>query len=273
MQLIFGVAFGIALASLFVRATGMGSWQLIVVVSLTMASAAAVGLPTFMVTQAGVWSVIVVTSTQGKLPVAEMRLVDALVGGGVALILAQVLFPLDPLELLENAVRDTAGQVDDALQRIAKALRGRDADLALEAVDLADDIDVGRIDGALELAREVSRRAPRRRRARRRIEEYAALRDDAQHRARHVRVLSVAAARLLRSEEPPPQELVEAVERLAAGDGEAAVAAARRAGGSGIATGLAAQQIERIAERLRTQPQGDPSRHDGEGAGERPGSE
>jgi uncharacterized membrane protein YgaE (UPF0421/DUF939 family) len=126
IELILGVTIGIVLADLFVRVVGTGAWQLVVVVLLTMTLAAAIGAPQFVITQAAVWAVIVVAFTHGSVALALSRFEDALIGGGVAFVIGQLLFPVRPLEVVEEAAHGTRAQVEGALREIAsRAARTR----------------------------------------------------------------------------------------------------------------------------------------------------
>lgn len=250
VELILGVTAGIVLADLFVRVVGVGPWQLILVVLATMTIANALGAPAFVVNQSAVWSVIVVAFTHGRLGLALNRLEDALVGGGIALVLAQLLFPLRPLELVEEAERESRRQLDEVLREVAAALRERDEERAAQAVRRADDLDPRRLQEALALGRAAARATPRGRGERRRLDEHAAAAEELRRAARELRVLALGAARLLRSAGAPPEQLVEAVERLAEHRREAAVAAARGDGDGGPAADLVAQQLVSLARAL-----------------------
>lgn len=109
-----GVAIGILLADVLVRVIGSGPWQLTVVVALAMSVALLVNAGALLVTQAAVQSIVVVTlaSSPGY---SFTRWVDALVGGGVALVAAAVV-PRAPL----RRPREQAAVV---VRRIARLLR------------------------------------------------------------------------------------------------------------------------------------------------------
>lgn len=248
-ELILGVTVGIVLADLFVRAVGTGAWQLVVVALATMTVATAIGAPQFVVTQSAVWSVIVVAVTHGSLTLALSRLEDALVGGGVAIVVAQLLFPLRPLAVVEEATAESEGRVDEVLHEVAAALRERDEERAVQAVRRADELDHHRLVDALELGRAAARATPRRRRDRRRLDEFADYAHDLRAVGRDARILAVGATRLLRSGDPP-EPLVEAVEQLAAGRPDEAVRTVERDGaGSSLAAGIVAQQVVSLARR------------------------
>src|SRR4051794_1483665 len=94
-EIAIGVAVGIAVGDLFVKAFGAGTWQVVLVVAISMSLATLLGAGQLMTTQAGVQSIIVTVllpdPTQGL-----ARWGDALVGCAVALVVATVA-PSSPL--------------------------------------------------------------------------------------------------------------------------------------------------------------------------------
>ena len=130
-----GVALGVGVADLFIAWAGTGVWQITVIVAVAMTVAVLLDAGNLMVTQAAVQSVTVAI----LLPVAAEgfnRWVDALVGGGVALVAATVV-PRAPLrrprEQAARIVRDLGrllrsaadsvedGNVDDAVRTLQDA--------------------------------------------------------------------------------------------------------------------------------------------------------
>jgi uncharacterized membrane protein YgaE (UPF0421/DUF939 family) len=248
IELILGVTFGIVLADLFVRVIGSGAWQLVVVVLLTMTLAAAIGAPPFVITQAAVWAVIVVAFTHGSVALAISRFEDALVGGGVAFVIAQLLFPLRPLEVVEEAAADSLVQLERVLREIAAALRGHDEKRAARAARDDDALEYHRLIDAIEAA---ARATPRSRHERRRLDEFECRADELRRANREVRLLAVVAARLVRGDEPVPEPLVRGVERLADGRPDEAVAAVGGNRQSGnLASGIVAHQVVWLARRI-----------------------
>src|SRR5205085_5586295 len=169
---------------------------------------------------------------------APGRLIDALIGGGVAIVMAQILLPIDPLRVVRDAARarrdDLARGVDD----VASALRDGDVDRARRALVLIEATDERRLADALEMARGVTRRAPRRRRERRAVESYATLAAELHGAAADGTALASGALRLLRDGgDALPPAAAEAASTVAAalrgpdaGDAaEGARTAARRA--------------------------------------------
>src|SRR6185312_11679443 len=127
------------------------------------------------------------------------RALDALIGGAVALAVAAVVLPADPLRILREAARPVLDELAETLDDIAAALRNRDMDRAEAALVRArgiDDLGDRLLSATLE-SREASRLSPARRRARDSVEFYAeaAVRIDLA--VRNVRVLARGAMRAL----------------------------------------------------------------------------
>lgn len=210
-----GVAVGVGVGDLFVRLAGTGPWQIVLVVAASMSVAVLLDAGALIVTQAGVQAVIVTTLLPN--PGAGLsRWLDAVVGGGVALLVATVA-PATPL----RRPRQQAGRVLHEL-----------AELLGEAARSARDGDVERASRTLERAREtesamedlrraaaeglaVTRTSPLHRRRRDGVEAVAALAEPLDRAVRNVRVLvrrvTVAAWR----GEPVPEAYAVLVERLA----------------------------------------------------------
>ncbi|HEY3188873.1 MAG TPA: FUSC family protein, partial [Solirubrobacteraceae bacterium] len=104
-ELVIGVAVGIAVADLIVLALGTGTLVIALVVALAMLAALLVGAGTVLVNQAAVSAILVATLTPPSNGISPDRFVDALIGGAVALLVGQVLFPRDPLRALAGAAR------------------------------------------------------------------------------------------------------------------------------------------------------------------------
>src|SRR5438309_1345761 len=92
IQLIAGVMLGIVLADLLVRAIGYGLPQIGVLVVLAMLSAVILGGSELLVTEAAVSAILVATLSSTP----EVRLLEVLIGGGVALVVHTLVFPPDP---------------------------------------------------------------------------------------------------------------------------------------------------------------------------------
>jgi uncharacterized membrane protein YgaE (UPF0421/DUF939 family) len=210
-----GVAIGVGVADLFIHWVGTGVWQIAAIAAVSMAAAVLLDAGNLLVTQAAVQSVIVAILLPN--PAAGFsRWLDALVGGGVALVAAAVV-PRAPL----RRPREQASRIVQELGRLLRAA--------------ADSIEVGNVDDAvltLENARategplddlraaareglDVVRSSPLRRRhgaALRKMAELVAPLDRAMRNTRVLVRRTVAATRL---GEPIPDAYLALVDRVA----------------------------------------------------------
>ena len=100
VELTLGVAVGIAVGDVIVLALGTGTLVVFLVVALAMAAALLLGAGTILVNQAAVSAILIATLTPPQNGISPSRFVDALIGGAVALLVGQVLFPRDPLRAM-----------------------------------------------------------------------------------------------------------------------------------------------------------------------------
>jgi uncharacterized membrane protein YgaE (UPF0421/DUF939 family) len=218
IEMMLGVALGVGVGDTLVHEFGRGIVQLGVVVALAMAIAVLVGAGRVLLTEAAISAALVVTvspSTGGGFP--PQRLIDALVGGAVALLFSQVLFPVNPLRLVRDAAESVLTELGETIADVAAALEARDLDAAEDALGRARraNDDWSRFDQALDVGRETARFAPRRRRLRSRMAELrdAGLPVDLMVTDTHV--LARGAVRALMIDDPLPDELIGALRDLA----------------------------------------------------------
>ncbi len=166
MGMMVGVAVGILVGAGVVAAAGTGWWQLVVAVGASLLLTVGAGGGPLLRNQAAASAVLIVALHQPGSNIAFQRLVDALIGGGIAVLLAQILFPIDPVDHVLRETKALRDRVADALEHVASALDAGDLARAQSALDRIERIDERRVEDALSLAREVVRRAPRRRRQR-----------------------------------------------------------------------------------------------------------
>jgi uncharacterized membrane protein YgaE (UPF0421/DUF939 family) len=216
VEMILGVALGIAVSDVLVRLVGSGAWQLILVASVAMSVAILLFDGPLFVSQAGVWAILMM-AVPHEGDVQLERFTDALVGCSVALVVSQLLFPLDPLRVVSGAAKPVFAELGRALSDAADALERRDAELAEEVAQRAAALDrrVDALEDAYGLGAAATRLTPRGRSARRRLEPYALVVEQVGLAAGNVRVLASAVARRLRGDAPPPAGLVEAIRDLA----------------------------------------------------------
>ena len=222
VQMVGGVLLGIGVAELLsaVLGTSTGALLLIVFVTLTGAVLSGVGFVgqgMMFANQAAASAILVVTLHRHG--TGSERAVDAIVGGAVALILGVLLFPAEPLSLLDDAERRVLRTLADALRHCVR--RGDEPPDESWMLAVGDEIHQGL--AALNLARATARAnvrvAPRRWRLRGLVDAETA-------RVAHLHLLANAVLGLIRAvsyePRPLPQELrhhltalTDAVEQLA----------------------------------------------------------
>jgi uncharacterized membrane protein YgaE (UPF0421/DUF939 family) len=215
-DLIVGIAIGIGLAELIVLAIGKGTWQIGVAVFVGLTVPTALGLPRMVATQAGIWGVLVMALPSGSGHPALDRFIDGLIGGVTAIVLAQILFPVDPMRVYRSAVRELRDSLAAAFDDVARGLRSGDRSRVEAALARIDAIDDRRLHDAVALARDVARRAPRRRHIRGRLEPAATVAHELSAAAADARALATGALRLLDADDDARAVAAEAVAELAA---------------------------------------------------------
>ena len=216
IELIGGVVLGIGLADLLVTAIGSGPLQLGLMVILAMSAAVVVGGGPLLVTEAGVSAILLVTLDPSGTAFPPTRLIEALVGGGIALAISALAFPLNPVLLVSRSVHDVFGGLGRALEQVSGALEERDEVRALAALEAARDLDgsMRAFDEALVLGRETARFSPGRRSSLGDLERYERSAAHIDLSVRDARMLARHVLRFLRNGGSPPEGLDEAVRDL-----------------------------------------------------------
>src|ERR687885_346110 len=216
-ELALGVAFGIAIADLLVSIIGVGAVQIGLVVALAMSAALFFGGGPLAVSEAAISATILMVVFQPSgigFPVD--RFLDALVGGGVAMVV-NALLPINPERMVERAAHPVFEESVFVLEETAAALDDGDLERAERALMKAREIDerVSSFKEALAAGHETARISPPRRRALGHLELYAAAADQIDLTVRHVRILARDALGLVRTSRPVPEPLAVAVRDLA----------------------------------------------------------
>jgi uncharacterized membrane protein YgaE (UPF0421/DUF939 family) len=216
-EVAFGVALGIAVADLLVLQIGTGAAQLALVVLLATSAAIFLGSGQMLATQAAVSAALVATLQPPTDGFTFDRFFDALVGGGVALIINALLLPPHPVEMLRRAARPVLEELAATLDDVAVAVERRDPELAEATLQRARAIDetIDRFAEAVDVSRETTRYAPPRRRARGIVESYADAAGRVDLAVRNVRVLARGTIRALSLDENVPPEIAGALRDLA----------------------------------------------------------
>jgi uncharacterized membrane protein YgaE (UPF0421/DUF939 family) len=206
-ELTAGVSVGIGVGDLFSHAFGRGTWQVAVVVALAMTSAILLDAGALMTSQAAVQSIVVTTLL--PLDGGLSRILDALIGGAVALVAATIV-PGAPLRRPRQEAAGVARELARLLTLGRKSALEQDEDMAKETLDRARETEslLGGLRAAAAEGLEVVRVSPLRRHTSHRVRSIADLVEPLDRALRTTRVLLrriVVAARL--SETMPPDYL------------------------------------------------------------------
>jgi uncharacterized membrane protein YgaE (UPF0421/DUF939 family) len=212
-QLIAGVMLGIVVADLLVRLLGSGLPQIGLLVVVAMFAAVVLGGGELLVTESAVSAILIASLPHSA---AEVRLLEVLIGGGVALAVHTFVFPPDPLLGVGRAANALFGALGSTLRDAAAALATGDDRRAEAAAHSADEIEalIGELHHAADLGTDTARWAPARRRSLAEVEGYARIVGHADLAVRHSRVLVRNVLQYVRSGRPPQIELADALRDL-----------------------------------------------------------
>jgi uncharacterized membrane protein YgaE (UPF0421/DUF939 family) len=209
IELIGGVVLGIGVADLLVRTIGNGPAQIGLMVLLAMSAAVILGGGPLLVTEAAVSAILLVVLEPTSAGLAGSRVIQALVGGGVALGVSALAFPPDPLLLVRRSAQGIFSSLGPTLEQLAAALADRDTARAEAALDSAREIDaeVAALGEALALGRETARYSLARRSSRAELDRYERGARHIDFAVRNARVLARHVVRFLRNDRVPPEQL------------------------------------------------------------------
>jgi hypothetical protein len=131
VRLLLGVVVGIACGELTLLVLGGGFGALGIATFAALLAARALGGVRIVLAQAAIGAILTVAVAEGE--VGVQRLLDALIGAGVALVFSQVLFSPEPVRLLRRFETNVLAAMAAALELTARALAG-DSALAEPAV-------------------------------------------------------------------------------------------------------------------------------------------
>ncbi|MFM9372827.1 FUSC family protein [Streptomyces sp. Da 82-17] len=129
VRVVFGVVIGVVVGQAAFTLLGAGTTAVGVAVLCALLVALAVDGERITMAQAAVGAVISVAAGQQA---GVDRVLDALLGGGVALVFSQLLFPAHPLALLRRAEAGTLTGLGRALELTARVLESDEADEAAQ---------------------------------------------------------------------------------------------------------------------------------------------
>jgi hypothetical protein len=204
IEMMTGVAVGILIGGGVTAVAGAGAWQILLSTFVALLLTTAAGATPIVRNQAAASAILVVALHRPSSNLAVQRLLDALIGGAVAIVTARILFPVHPVELVRDEARDLRRRLTEGLEEIAAALAAGDRERAEAALERIDAIDERALARALMTAREVARAAPRRRPLRRRIEALGVLYRELEASVGDAHAVATGAVRLLAQGRPHP---------------------------------------------------------------------
>lgn len=205
IEMMTGVSLGIVLGAGLLAVAGSGAWQLVVGTFVALALATAAGATPMVRNQAGASTILVLALHQPGSNLALQRLEDALIGGAVAILVARILFPVDPVELVRDEAKILRARLASGLDEVAAALEAGDDSLGRAALARVEAVDDHELAQSLLVAREVVRAAPRRRPLRRRIEVLGRLYRELEASVLDAHAIAAGAARLLAGKRVPAE--------------------------------------------------------------------
>ena len=216
LQLVAGVVLGICVASALVTLLGAGPLQIGLLVVLAMSAAVLLGGGELLTAEAAVSAILIVSLDPGTADgFSANRILEGVIGGGVALAVSSLLFPANPVLPVARAAQSVFAGLGTALERLAAAVHAQDPAAASEALDATRAVSLLEVEEALALGRETARVSPRRRVVLAELDRYATSFAQVDYAIRDARVLARLAGRGLRSGAPVPEPLSEAISELA----------------------------------------------------------
>jgi uncharacterized membrane protein YgaE (UPF0421/DUF939 family) len=187
------------------------------VLLLTLTLAVAVGATAISVVQAAVSALYLVVVAPPGTTAVSFRFVDALIGGGVALVASQVAVAGDPIAPLVRESGQMFRKVAGVITDVAVAVERHDEPAAMRALDRARDADmaVERLRTAVLAAQEALRLHVRQRQRRDGVRAVDVAVTQVDYMVRNVRVLARAGVTLVRLPVTSPPELSAALRSLA----------------------------------------------------------
>ncbi len=242
-----GAAVGVLISELFTGWVGSGPWQVTLIVGTSMAVALFLDAGSFLVTQAAINGIVIGTlSATGT--AAVNRWIDALVGGGVALVAAMVV-PSAPVRRPLRQAAKIAATVADLLRCAARAAQDGDVDRAVDALGAARATDalVRELQAAAQEGQSVVESSPFHRGAGDDVERIIEVIDPLDYAVRSTRVLVRRALIGIVDGEAVPPSYIAVLDQLA----EAADVLARSLH-EGAAPGAGRSVLLTVAQRTAT---------------------
>lgn len=126
VELVLGVSLGVGMGDLLISVVGPGTWQIAVAVSASIALGMLVDKGVLVANQASFAAVLIATILPPGTSGGFDRMIDALTGGVVGLIVIG-LFPQSPLKMGRKEIAKILGLTSEVQFRVAAALKTADA--------------------------------------------------------------------------------------------------------------------------------------------------
>lgn len=215
IALILGVAVGIGIGDVLMLFAGNGPWQLGLIVGLAVIGAILLSGRGVLVAQAGGTAVLIAALSPEVGELEYPRFVDALIGGGVGLVVVLLLLPLNPRRVVQRAASYPIEELARQLKATGQAMAARDSARLSRAVEglIAIESDLENLKTAVEGAKEVVQLSPARWHRRQTLALFAQGAEHMDHAVWSSRGLARRAVGLVEDDEPLPG-LPIAVDRL-----------------------------------------------------------
>jgi len=217
VELILGVAIGVAIGDILVYLVGTGAWQLGLVVTVAILLTIFAGASVAIVIQAAATAVLIVTLSPSTEDLEIPRFIDAFLGGGIALLVTAVLLPLNPLRVINRAARPALDLLADQLDATADGLRKRDREATQRALERMrnNKEELATLSEAIEGAKETSTLSPARWHRRSELTHYAEAADPIDRAMRNTGTLIRRSVTLIEDDEPVPEPMPDGIQHLA----------------------------------------------------------
>ncbi|MFE3099856.1 aromatic acid exporter family protein [Nocardia tengchongensis] len=215
IELIVGVAVGIGIGDLFVSRVGTGGWQIMLLVVLAMCAAVFLDGGPVITMQAASSAVLVATLYPPGQGGASLRMIDALVGGLVGIVVVAAI-PLHPVRRAREQAAGILEVMGAALTECADGLLEQDAAKVKQALESVRGTQ-GAIDSlrnTLEGSQEIIRISPLYWNSRARLSRLRDAADPLDNAVRNTRVLLRRALTSVRDDEVLAPGLIAELEKL-----------------------------------------------------------
>lgn len=220
-ELLLGNAVGIFFADLLIARIGTGVWQLGLVVAIALISAILLGGGPILIMQASSAAILIVTLTPPTTaqPWNTARVVDALIGGFIGLVVSALVMPVDPARHAQQVTVPVIDTIAAGYRRLADALSTRDLEEARDVLSGLRGTDpvLASFHAGLDATRESVRLSPWYWGQRQTLATYTIAGGHLDNALRNLRVLTRQASIALERDDVVPAAIPQALRGLADG--------------------------------------------------------